>query len=210
MTYEESVRAISLGRELASPQQARVQKFGLENITVLAEALGNPQRASPASTSPARTAKVRRPRCSNRFSARRACAPGFTLRRILKASTSASARRRRNLRSRRLPPPGREFAPPSNRSWPPASSPRIPLSSSASPRWPFVAFAQRRKSISPSTKWARRPARRHEYRRPRSRGHHADRFRPRKFPRPFHRRNRRRKGRHHQARRMGRQRHLAR
>src|SRR5580692_9919513 len=48
MTYEESVRALlSLGRELATPQQARVQKFGLANITILAEALGQPQRASP-------------------------------------------------------------------------------------------------------------------------------------------------------------------
>ena len=48
MTYEESVRALfSLGRELASPQQARVQKFGLANISVLAEDLGQPQRSSP-------------------------------------------------------------------------------------------------------------------------------------------------------------------
>src|SRR5580700_6981979 len=48
MTYEESVRALlSLGRELATPQQARVQKFGLANITILAEALGQPQRSSP-------------------------------------------------------------------------------------------------------------------------------------------------------------------
>jgi len=48
MTYEESVRALlSLGRELASPQQARVQKFGLANITILAEDLGQPHRSSP-------------------------------------------------------------------------------------------------------------------------------------------------------------------
>ncbi len=48
MTYEESVRALmALGRELASPQQARVMKFGLENITTLAAALGDPQRAVP-------------------------------------------------------------------------------------------------------------------------------------------------------------------
>lgn len=48
MTYEESVRALmALGRELAAPQQARVQKFGLANITTLAEALGNPHRAAP-------------------------------------------------------------------------------------------------------------------------------------------------------------------
>lgn len=48
MNYEESVRALlALGRELAVPRQARVQKFGLENITVLAGGLGNPQRTIP-------------------------------------------------------------------------------------------------------------------------------------------------------------------
>ena len=48
MTYDESVRALySLGRELAAPQQARVQKFGLENISILAQELGQPQRAAP-------------------------------------------------------------------------------------------------------------------------------------------------------------------
>jgi dihydrofolate synthase / folylpolyglutamate synthase len=63
MNYEESVRALfSLGRELAAPRQpARipstasgltpdvfpVQKFGLENIKILAEALGSPHRAVP-------------------------------------------------------------------------------------------------------------------------------------------------------------------
>jgi len=48
MNYEDSVRALmALGRELASPQHARVQKFGLENISILAEALGNPHRAVP-------------------------------------------------------------------------------------------------------------------------------------------------------------------
>jgi dihydrofolate synthase / folylpolyglutamate synthase len=38
---------MALGRELASPQQARVQKFGLSNIATLADALGNPQRRVP-------------------------------------------------------------------------------------------------------------------------------------------------------------------
>ena len=43
MTYDQSVRALlALGRELAAPQQARAQKFGLENIAALSEALGNP------------------------------------------------------------------------------------------------------------------------------------------------------------------------
>jgi dihydrofolate synthase/folylpolyglutamate synthase len=46
--YEESVRALlALGRELASPQQARVQKFGLENISILAAELGESHRAAP-------------------------------------------------------------------------------------------------------------------------------------------------------------------
>ncbi len=48
MNYSESVQALmALGRELASPQQARVQKFGLFNITTLAEALGDPHRKTP-------------------------------------------------------------------------------------------------------------------------------------------------------------------
>ena len=46
MNYEDSVGSLlALGRELAAPQQARVQKFGLENISVLAADLGNPHRA---------------------------------------------------------------------------------------------------------------------------------------------------------------------
>jgi dihydrofolate synthase / folylpolyglutamate synthase len=45
MTYEESVQYLfSLGRELASPRQASVTKFDLQNITVLCEHLGQPQR----------------------------------------------------------------------------------------------------------------------------------------------------------------------
>jgi dihydrofolate synthase / folylpolyglutamate synthase len=48
MNYEESVRALlALGKELAAPQQARVQKFGLENISILSAELGNPHRAIP-------------------------------------------------------------------------------------------------------------------------------------------------------------------
>ncbi len=46
MTYEEAVRELlALGRELAAPQQARVQKFGLANILTLAGHLGNPQQS---------------------------------------------------------------------------------------------------------------------------------------------------------------------
>src|SRR6201988_4415133 len=48
MNYEESVRSLlALGRELGSPQQARVQKFGLENIRILSTALGKPHLAIP-------------------------------------------------------------------------------------------------------------------------------------------------------------------
>lgn len=48
MNYDESVRALlALGRELASPRQAHVQKFALDNITVLSRALGDPHLAIP-------------------------------------------------------------------------------------------------------------------------------------------------------------------
>jgi dihydrofolate synthase/folylpolyglutamate synthase len=49
MNYEASVRyLLSLGRELAAPTQAAAAKFDLENITVLAERLGHPERAYPS------------------------------------------------------------------------------------------------------------------------------------------------------------------
>src|ERR1700690_122862 len=56
MKYDQAVHSLfSLGKELASPRQpalssaqgARVQKFGLENISALAEALGHPHLAIP-------------------------------------------------------------------------------------------------------------------------------------------------------------------
>ena len=48
MNYEASVRyLLSLGRELAAPTQATAAKFDLENITVLADRLGRPDRAYP-------------------------------------------------------------------------------------------------------------------------------------------------------------------
>ena len=48
MNYADSVHALmALGRELASPQQPHVQKFGLSNITTLAAELDNPHRAAP-------------------------------------------------------------------------------------------------------------------------------------------------------------------
>jgi dihydrofolate synthase/folylpolyglutamate synthase len=48
MTYDEAVRyLLALGKELAAPRQARVQKFDLENITRLAERMGSPHRRIP-------------------------------------------------------------------------------------------------------------------------------------------------------------------
>jgi dihydrofolate synthase / folylpolyglutamate synthase len=49
MNYEAAVRyLLSLGRELAAPTQVAAAKFDLENITVLAERLGRPDRAYPS------------------------------------------------------------------------------------------------------------------------------------------------------------------
>ena len=48
MNYDAAVRyLLSLGRELAAPTQAAAAKFDLENITVLVERLGRPDRAYP-------------------------------------------------------------------------------------------------------------------------------------------------------------------
>ncbi len=48
MNYDAAVRyLLSLGRELAAPTQAAAAKFDLENITILAERLGRPDRAYP-------------------------------------------------------------------------------------------------------------------------------------------------------------------
>jgi dihydrofolate synthase/folylpolyglutamate synthase len=48
MNYDAAVKyLLSLGRELASPTQARAAKFDLENMAVLAERLGRPDRAYP-------------------------------------------------------------------------------------------------------------------------------------------------------------------
>ena len=49
MNYESAVRyLLTLGRELAAPTQAAAAKFNLENITVLMERLGRPDRAYPS------------------------------------------------------------------------------------------------------------------------------------------------------------------
>jgi dihydrofolate synthase / folylpolyglutamate synthase len=48
MNFQESVRyLLSLGRELAAPTQATAAKFNLENITLLADRLGHPERKYP-------------------------------------------------------------------------------------------------------------------------------------------------------------------
>jgi dihydrofolate synthase/folylpolyglutamate synthase len=49
MNYDAAVRyLLSLGRELAAPTQAAAAKFDLENITVLSERLGRPDRVYPS------------------------------------------------------------------------------------------------------------------------------------------------------------------
>src|SRR5205823_5101922 len=48
MNYDAAVRyLLSLGRELAAPTQATAAKFDLDNISVLAERMGRPDRAYP-------------------------------------------------------------------------------------------------------------------------------------------------------------------
>ena len=49
MNYDAAVRyLLTLGRELAAPTQAAAAKFDLENITILAQRLGRPERAYPS------------------------------------------------------------------------------------------------------------------------------------------------------------------
>ena len=49
MNYQAAVRyLLSLGRELAAPTQVAAAKFDLENIAILAERLGRPDRAYPS------------------------------------------------------------------------------------------------------------------------------------------------------------------
>src|SRR6267143_7286927 len=49
MNYDAAVRyLLTLGRELAAPTQAATAKFDLENINILADRLGRPQRAYPS------------------------------------------------------------------------------------------------------------------------------------------------------------------
>jgi dihydrofolate synthase/folylpolyglutamate synthase len=49
MNYEAAVRyLLSLGRELAAPTQAAAAKFDLENISILSERLGRPDRVYPS------------------------------------------------------------------------------------------------------------------------------------------------------------------
>ena len=49
MNYDAAVRyLLTLGRELAAPTQAAAAKFDLENITILSERLGRPDRAYPS------------------------------------------------------------------------------------------------------------------------------------------------------------------
>src|ERR1700756_5512021 len=48
MNFQEAVRyLLSLGQELAAPTQAAAAKFNLENIRILTEHLGHPERKYP-------------------------------------------------------------------------------------------------------------------------------------------------------------------
>src|SRR6185437_6425743 len=91
-SYDEAVRALlSLGRELATPRQATVQKFGLGNITALANASETRSALAPRFTSPVQTAKAPRPQCSSPSCAPPACAPAYIRLRTSRVSTSAFA-----------------------------------------------------------------------------------------------------------------------
>src|SRR5690242_6905988 len=49
MNCKDSVRyLLTLGRELASPQQARAAKFDLQNIRAICERMGHPERKFPS------------------------------------------------------------------------------------------------------------------------------------------------------------------
>ena len=99
---------MALGRELASPQQARVQKFGLANITTARRsprAIPNGKRR--ACTLPEPTARARRRRCWNPSFAPPVFAPDSILRRISSESTNASASTGKTSRTKISPRPGR-------------------------------------------------------------------------------------------------------
>ena len=205
MNYDESVRALmALGRELAAPQQARVQKFGLENISILAEALGNPQRAAP---------------CVHIAGTNGKGSTAAMLESILRAAglrtglyTSPHLERineRIRINGEDISDDGfrgrmdARAEPRSKRCWPPASSRRIRHSSSASRRWPSSRLPKHERRFRDLRSGHGRAPRRDQHRRAGSRRDHADRFRPREFSRAFHRRDCRRKGGNHQARSVG-------
>ena len=78
MNYENAVRyLLSLGRELAAPTQAAAAKFDLENITVLLERLGRPDRAYPTCILPEQMAKARPQRLLNPFCVALVFGPGL-------------------------------------------------------------------------------------------------------------------------------------
>jgi hypothetical protein len=70
MNYDSAVRyLLSLGRELAAPTQAAAAKFNLENIAILLDRLGRPERTF-ASISREPMARDRPPLLRNRFCAK--------------------------------------------------------------------------------------------------------------------------------------------
>ena len=75
MHYQAAVRYLySLGRELAAPTQAAIAKFDLENIRLLAEHLGHPERSFEMYSASAKSIlKRNRDRAPN---GSKYCAPG--------------------------------------------------------------------------------------------------------------------------------------
>ena len=200
MNYEESVRALlALGRELAAPQQARVQKFGLENISILAADLGNPQRAVP---------------CAHIAGTNGKGSTAAMLESILRAAglrtglyTSPHLERiNERIRLNGEDISDEEFAAAWTRVHASIESLMASGKLTAHPTYfecvtamAFLVFAEQRVDFAIYEVGLGGRLDATNIVDARSRRHHAHRFRPREFPRPFDRRNRRGKSRHHQA-----------
>ena len=144
MTYEESVQLpVQPGTRTRLAAAGERHEIRPRKISpCFANTSGSRSARFNRCTSPARTEKAPRPRCSNRSCARRACAPACTLRRIWSASTNAFAWTARKFPTRISPPRSRACTRPSRNCSPPGASPRIPHSSSASPRLRSMYFAR--------------------------------------------------------------------
>ena len=200
MTYEESVQyLLSLGRELASPQQASAAKFDLKNITVLCEHLGQPQRefqsvhvagtngkgsTSAMLDSILRAAGLRTGLYTSPHLERINERIRVDGKEISDAEFAATFTRVREAIEELLAA-GRLAAHPTFFECVTAIA--------------FVYFAEAESGIRRLRSRHGRAPGRDKHSAARSRGHHADRFRPRKLSGPFDRGNRRGKSRNHQA-----------